>query len=385
MAVQSLNRVEIDLAAVQANYRAVCDTVGPGVRVMAVVKADAYGHGMVAVAQALRACGASTFGVAEVEEGVALRRAGITGDIVVLLGGPAAAVPEMLEHRLTPVVFDRESLAALSDQARARNGIVEVHLKVDVGMGRLGIMPGEVEGFVQELHSLPGLRLTGVLSHLPAADDSGAVARTATQLDRFQQVLAGLAQENVPVPLTHIANSAGLLYHHSARLDMVRPGISLYGCYPDGINGAGRDLRPLLRPVMRFATRVLQIKTVPADSGISYGHTFVTERPTRLAVLPVGYDDGYLRSLSNRAQVLVRGQRAPVRGRVCMNACMVDITDLEGGEEIRPGEEVVLMGQQGQEEISADEIAGWMGTISYEVLCLFGSRNRRVYLEPETG
>ncbi|MCF6289966.1 MAG: alanine racemase [Desulfobacterales bacterium] len=376
----ALNRVEIDLAALAANYAVVRETVGSGVRVMAVVKADAYGHGMVRVARTLAAAGARTFGVAEVEEGMALRGAGVPGEIVVLLGGPLESVAEMVGNQLTPVVFDIDTLAELSQRARALDAVLDVHLKVDVGMGRLGIMPAEVQGFVRQLTALPGLRLTGVLSHLPAADDPAADQNTSTQLRCFQEVLAGLEQKNGVGPVTHIANSAALLYHQPARLDMVRPGISLYGYYPDGAAGIGAATVKL-RPVMRFKTRVLQVKEVPAGAGISYGHTFVTRRPTRLAVLPVGYDDGYLRRLSNRAQVLIHGQRAPVRGRVCMNACMVDITDLDDAAAVRPGDEVVLIGPQGGELISADELAGWLETISYEVLCLIGSRNQRFYSE----
>lgn len=376
----ALNRVVIDLAALAANYGVVQETVGSGVRVMAVVKADAYGHGMVRVARTLAAAGARTFGVAEVEEGMALRGAGISGEIVVLLGGPLESVAEMVRNQLTPVVFDINALAELSQRARALDAVLDVHLKVDVGMGRLGIMPDEVEGFVRQLTALPGLRLTGVLSHLPAADDPAADQSTSAQLTRFQEVLAGLGEKNGTGPVTHIANSAALLYHHSARLDMVRPGISLYGYYPDGVTGITASTARL-QPVMQFKTRVLQVKEVPAGTGLSYGHTFVTDRSTRLAVLPVGYDDGYLRKLSNRAQVLIHGQRAPVRGRVCMNACMVDITDLDDAATVRPGDEVVLMGQQGRESIIADELADWLETISYEVLCLIGSRNQRFYSE----
>ncbi len=376
----SYNTVHVDLVALQANYRAIQAEVGPAVRVMAVVKADAYGHGQVEVAQALASAGADTFAVAEVEEGIALRDAGITGRIIILLGAPDEAAAEVVGHRLTPVLFDEARLDPLAREARGQSTVLDVHLKIDVGMGRLGILPDQVEAFVDRIDALPSLRLAGVLSHLPSADVPEAVESTQRQIAFFTTVLARIKEKKGGESISHMANSAGMLYHPQALFDMVRPGISLYGCYPDGTVGAAHSPPlPRLQPVMSFSTRVLQVKTVPAGFGISYGHTFVTSRPTRIAVLPVGYDDGYLRRLSNRAEVLIRGQRAPIIGRVCMNACMVDITDLAEADLVRSGDEVVLMGRQGGQEITADEMAGWLETINYEVLCLFGSRNRREY------
>jgi alanine racemase len=190
-------------------------------------------------------------------------------------------------------------------------------------------------------------------------------------------------QQQAGRPLAHIANSAALANNYGTHLDMVRPGISLYGCYPEGLDTDSSPLR--LRPVMGFKTRVLQIKEVEAGYGISYGHIFVTKRKSRIAVLPVGYDDGYLRRLSNRAEVLIHGQRAPVCGRVCMNACMVDITDLTGTDSVRAGDEVVLLGRQQEEEITAEQVAEWLETITYEVFCLFGGKNKRVYLPAADG
>jgi len=378
MTADSFNAVEIDLAALRENYANIQAVAGAGVRVMAVVKADAYGHGMVAAARSLWEAGARTFGVAEIEEGIALRQAGVGGEIVILLGILPAAAPEIVRHDLTPVLFDLETVAELSRRAVAAQKEVDVHLKVDVGMGRLGIAPEQAVVFASAIAGLPGLRLAGLLSHLPMADQPEAAAATAGQLALFNRVLAQVAALAPADRFVHIANSAGLLYHPASRFNMVRAGISLYGCYPDGaaVPVAGR---PVLRPVMRFVSRVLQVKELPAGAGISYGHTFVTSRPTRLAVLPVGYDDGYLRRLSNRAVVLIRGQRMPICGRVCMNACMADITDLPDAATVKPGDEVVLMGCQGDEEIDADQVAAWLETISYEVLCLFGNRNRRIY------
>lgn len=376
----SLNTVEINLAALRSNYLEIRRLLGARVQVMAIVKSDAYGHGLVEAARALAAAGACVFGVAEVEEGVRLRQAGLNGEIVVLLGAPPDSFGDVVRYGLTPVVFDRGNLKGLAAEAERRNSRVRVHLKVDVGMGRLGIMPGEVFSFAEEINRLAGLHLAGVLSHLPVADELDSAGTTMAQLRHFEEIIVRLAKLQPDGRVCHVANSAGLLNFAASHLDMVRPGITLYGCHPGGGNGFSTSLTPVnLIPVMSFKTRVLQVKEVPADTGLSYGHTFVTKRQTRLAVLPVGYDDGYLRRLSNRAEVLIHGRRVPVCGRVCMNACLADVTELPAT--VRPGDEVVLLGRQQEAQIGAAEVAGWLETISYEVLCLFGGRNRRVYVD----
>jgi alanine racemase len=375
----SYNRVEIDLSALQANFQGIRKTVGQQINIMAVVKSDAYGHGQVECAQALYSVGARTFAVAEVWEGVKLRRAGLEGDIVVLLGGSQELYADIIRHKLTPVVFDVDFLTGLSDAAARMKMEVKVHLKVDVGMGRIGIMPDEVESYISLIKRLPGISLSGMLSHFPVADEIDSLETTHTQLAQFKNVLADLKSKESGKIVSHIANSAALIYFPKSHLDMVRPGISLYGCYPDASPTRAKTAVPILelQPVMSFKTRVIQIKEMGPGCGISYGHTFVTRRKSRIAVLPVGYADGYLRILSNRAQVLIGGRRAPVCGRVCMNATLVDVTDLPP---VHTGDEVVLLGQQGDERITADEVAQWMETISYEVLCLFGSFNERFYV-----
>lgn len=375
----SCNRVEIDLSALQQNFQSIQSAVGQQVRVMAVVKSDAYGHGLVPCAQALYLAGARTFGVAEVWEGVALRRAGVQGEIVILLGGSAETYGEIINYNLTPVVYDVHFIAGLSREAAGRNAAVTVHLKVDVGMGRLGVLPAEVETYVPLINRLPGISLSGLLSHLPVADAAGETEKTREQLSCFRNVLAQLKSKKAGPVVAHIANSAALIYFPDTRLDMIRPGISLYGYFPDASPARAKSAAPALhlQPVMSFKTTVAQIKELDAGCGISYGHTFVTRRKSRIAVLPVGYADGYSRKLSNRADVLVGGRRAPVCGRVCMNATMVDITDLPP---VQAGDEVVLLGRQGDAVILADEIAQWMETISYEVVCLLGTCNERVYI-----
>jgi len=369
--------VEIDRAALRHNFRQVRKLVGPAVGILAVVKADAYGHGLVPAAQAFAEAGATSFGVAEVEEGVQLRQAGITGQIVVMLGVDRQGAVEAVAHDLTPVVYTLEALEALAAQAAKSGCRKEVQIKVDVGMGRLGLLPHEIEPFLTALRRFPSLHLSGIVSHFPKADVEGD-ATTEKQYGLFQDLLTRV-QDGGGERINHIANSATLMRYPQMRCDLVRPGISLYGCYPADWLRQASELD--LRPVMRFVTTVLQVKEVPAGQGISYGHRYVTERPTRLAVLPVGYDDGYLRRMAGKAEVLLAGQRAPVRGMICMNACMADVTEIPG---VKAGDEAVLLGRQGAGEIRAEEIARWSDTINYEILCLFGSCNRQVYVDSES-
>lgn len=376
MGTPSWNKVEVDRAALRHNFRQVRKLIGPTVDILAVVKADAYGHGLVPAAQAFAEAGATSFGVAEVEEGVLLRQAGITGQIVVMLGIDRHGAAEAVAHDLTPVVYTLEALEALAAQAAKGGCRKGVQLKVDVGMGRLGLLPHEIEPFLAALRRFPSLYLAGVASHFPKADVEGDAA-TEEQYARFLELLTRV-QDTGEGRISHIANSATLLRYPEMRCDLVRPGISLYGCYP--ADWLQRASALDLRPAMRFSTTVLQVKEVPAGQGISYGHRYVTERPTRLAVLPVGYDDGYLRRMAGKAEVLVAGKRAPVRGMICMNACMADVTEIPG---VKVGDEAVLLGCQGGGEIRAEEIARWSDTINYEILCLFGSCNRQVYRDSE--
>ncbi|MDG4474760.1 alanine racemase [Thiovibrio frasassiensis] len=368
--------MEIDRAALRHNFRQVRKLVGPSLGILAVVKADAYGHGLIPAAQAFAEAGATAFGVAEIEEGVRLRQAGITGQIVVMLGVDRQGAAEAVAHALTPVVYTLDALEALGAQAAKAGCLQGVQIKVDVGMGRLGLLPHELEPFLAALRRFPKLYLSGIASHFPKADVEGD-GLTEKQYGLFQELLTRV-QGDGQGRINHIANSATLLRYPGMRCDMVRPGISLYGCYPADWLSQASALE--LKPAMRFTTRVLQVKEIPAGQGISYGHRYVTEHSTRLAVLPVGYDDGYLRRMAGKAEVLLSGQRAPVRGMICMNACMADVTDIPG---VKAGDEAVLLGGQGAGEIRAEEIARWSDTINYEILCLFGSCNRQVHVDSE--
>lgn len=375
MSSQSFNQIEISRSALGHNYKLLKEFAREGSKLLAMVKADAYGHGMVESAKVFQEAGCYDFGVAEISEGVTLRESSIEGNIFVFLGFDIYDASLFFTHDLTPIIYDIESAHILSNEALSHNREMVVHVKVDCGMTRLGIMPHELEEFVAVLHTLPGIKYGGLASHFPRADEPES-SHTREQFIRFEHL--GGSGRKIPELVTHTANSGGLLYFPDSSCGMVRAGITLYGYYPDGAKGEQRATGEKLKPAMRFKTKVLQVKSVGPGVGVSYGHTYVTDKETTIAVLPVGYEDGLSRSLSNRGEVLVRGRRAPIIGRICMNLTMIDVTDIDG---VSPGDEVVILGSQLGETISGDEIAEMMGTISYEVLCLFGNNNQRTYVE----
>ena len=374
--MESLNRVTISRSALAHNFD-LCRGQAGSAGVMAMVKADGYGHGMIECARLFAARGAVAFGVAEAVEGATLRRAGCDRPIFVLAGVVPQTAAGIVEHRLTPVVVDAAILPELSRAAVAQGVELPIHLKVDAGMGRQGTLPAAFSELAKVARSLPGLRVEGVMAHFPMSEER-ASANSAEVLAAFRRAAAGIVGLVGNRCCLHLANSGGLFYVAGARLDMVRLGISLYGYYPDGAAGREAAAGPLLRPVMGCTTSVIQVRQLPAGAGLGYNHLSTTTRPTTVAVLPVGYEDGYLRVLSNRAEVLLHGRRAPVIGRISMNLTLVDATGIDG---VRVGDEAVLLGRQGEEEITADELAGWMETISYEVLCLFGNLNHRVLVD----
>jgi len=337
------------------------------------VKGDGYGHGMVEAAGAFFEAGCRTFGVAELCEGVKLRQAGLEGEIFVMVGFLPEQAGHFFTSELTPVVFSSEAIHLLSDTAVALGREIGVHLKLDCGMSRLGVMPEEIDGFASLIRTLPGIRLAGLLSHFPEADNTNSPG-TAQAFAVFSEACGRLSHEFTGI--RHIANSGAVLNFPETVCDMGRSGIALYGYSPDGRAGNAGSGGARLRPAMTFSTRIAMVKEVPAGSGISYGRTYVTTRHTRLAVLPVGYEDGYPRCLSGSGEVLIHGRKVPLLGRICMNLCMADITDVEG---VRAGDEAVLLGEQGDEKITADEIAAKAGTISYEILCMLGNNNERIY------
>lgn len=355
--------VEINLDNLVFNLNLIRERIG-GRAVFPVVKADAYGHGAVEVSRRLVSCGVETLAVAYISEAVELRKAGIEADLIVLFDPEAAE--EVLRYRLTPVVNSMETARGLSSLAVRLKGEIGIHINVDTGMGRLGFSAAEVVSSLAEIASLEGIRITGLMSHFSDADLSDRTV-AAGQVERFSEIRACVEEMGIR-PLCHIANSAAVVAFPESYLDAVRPGLLLYGCNPYS--------PAKVRPLMSVKTRLLDIRRIGKGMSVSYGRTFVAMRDTVVGVLPVGYADGLIRAASNNAEVVVRGQRAPVIGRVCMDLTMIDLTDIAGVEE---GDEVVIVGSQGGESVSVEELAARSGTIAYEILTSIGSRNRRVY------
>lgn len=363
---------EVDLAAVRANTRALLDLAAPAA-LLAVVKADAYGHGAVPVARAALDAGASWLGVALVEEGVALRDAGIDAPVLVLSEPAPAAAPTVVAHRLTTVVYTATGIEALAKAVAESGGEapLPVHLKVDTGMHRVGCSPDDALPLVGAIDARPELALGGVCTHFAVADDPDD-PYTARQLERFDAFLVALSASGRPRPIVHAANSAALLAHPSSCYDLVRCGIALYGVPPaPGLAG-----RVALAPALSLRARVSHVKTLPAGERLSYGLRYELSRDSRIATVPVGYADGVPRNLALAGgQALIRGRRHPIAGSVTMDQLMVDV----GEAEAEVGDEVVLLGRQGDEVITADEWAERLGTIAYEVVTGIGPRVPRRY------
>ncbi len=361
----------IDHAALRWNLSQVRSKVGPRVKILCMVKANGYGHGAVEISQTLVRSGADAFGVATLEEAVQLREAGIVVPVIVLAGVFPDQLDTFVNYKLTPVIHDHTSLKRLESEAIRHRVQLGVHLKIDTGMGRLGFMPADADQWIPELKKLRSLELEGIFSHFSHAENVEG-DYTKKQLETFHRVLAQLRTANLAPGLIHFANSAATITLPAAYFDMVRPGLMLYGIYPSP--AMARQIA--LKPVLAWRTSILQLKKVPAGTSISYGQTFVTQRQSVIATLPLGYADGYPRLLSNRGETLVGDQRAPIAGRVCMDLTMIDVTDIRN---VRQGDEVVLLGRQGAAEISADELASWVNTISYEILTSIGARVPRVH------
>ena len=362
--------VDIDLAALRRNFQLIRRIIPKDMPVLAVVKANAYGHGAVEVSRILMEEGADLLGVATVEEGKELRRCGIGGRVLIMGRMVGAEADQALRWHLELTVPHMSLAEDISEAAQRRGTTVKVHLKTDTGMTRLGVPWQEAAESAARIQDLPGLDLVGVYTHFANADlaDTGV---TDTQIQRFQEVRRALAEAGLDEGLCHMANSAAILTARSPEDIGVRPGIMIYGSSP-----SASLLREEMAPILTWRCRVIQVKTVPEGTGISYGHDFVTRQATTVATISVGYADGYPRSLTNRGRVLIRGQRAPVLGRVTMDMTMVDVTDIDG---VKPGDEVVIIGRQGEAAITADEVAEQAGTINYEIYCGISQRVPRFY------
>jgi alanine racemase len=374
--------LEIDLDAIVENTRLIGALLPAGAKVQPIVKADAYGHGAVAVARALVASGIESLGVATFDEGLELRQAGVEVPITVLFPIPAEMAPAALRLRLSITAGDRElferTLAALSSAGDLPpEQRLAVHLELETGLGRGGVEPEDAAATARRIEECAQTRLAGLWTHLQAAGDR---AITSAQESRFG-VAAGLIEgAGVAVPMRHVSASGGILAATAEGYDTARIGISTYGLVPDGVEPAAsaRAGAAGLRPAMALRARPVRVARLPAGWGVSYGPTFKTSRPSVIATLPVGYADGWPRSLSNRAQVLVRGQRVPQVGTIAMDALMVDVTELTG-RPVTIDDEFTLIGRQGDDEIGARDVALWGNTISYEVVSAMSGRLPRVY------
>ncbi len=370
----------VDLDSIAGNMKQVKKIVRPGCRIMAVVKADAYGHGAKYAARELNRSGADWFGVSNIDEAVSLRRDGIFKPILIFGVTPVEYARELCEYSITQAVFSYSYAKELSEAAHSQGVTVEAHVKVDTGMGRLGFCVNE--DFVKDtadeivkLYTMPNIKYTGIFTHFSCADEKAeeSVKYTKMQFRRFKMITEELRSRGFEIGLRHCCNSAATMMYPEMQMDMVRPGVILYGLSPS----ADCDNMLELSPAMQLKCVVSQIKTVPTGTSISYGRTYISQSERRIASVTIGYADGYHRILSNRARMLVHGEYAPVVGRVCMDQLMLDVTDIDGVSE---GDEVTIFGSDGKNTLSADEMACLTNSINYEVVCLIGKRVPRIYL-----
>ncbi len=378
-----LHRVwaNVHLDALEHNIRLLQGYLSDGCRLMGVVKADAYGHGAVAVARRMAACGVDYFAVSNLDEAIELRRADLTQPILILSYTPACEAVRLAEYGVTQAIVSKqhgEELAAAAEQAGVE---ITVHIKVDTGMSRVGFACHNIAaapataGEIAAVSRLGGLNVEGIFTHFASADEREDDGFTCEQFARFTAAIATAETLGVSFALRHCCNSAALVRYPEMHLDMVRPGIVQYGYYPDEWL---RTLLPDMRQVMELKTAVSHIKELPVGTAMSYNRTYVAARTTRVATVPIGYADGYARAMSNTAYMLVNGQRAPVVGRVCMDQCLLDITDIDG---VEVGTEVTVFGTDGDADLPIEQVARWADTISYEIVCRVSRRVPRRYLE----
>jgi alanine racemase len=366
--------IEVNLDAIVHNVRQFRQHLPAGTEIMAVVKANAYGHGAVQVARAALEAGASQLGVAFVDEGIELRQAGITAPILILGFTPEYAIADALKNGLAMTVYSEESLNAIEQEAARLETKARIHVKVDTGMGRLGLFPEEAYTFVQKALRFAHIQMDGLFTHYATADEEDKTY--ALQQERqFARLVDRLARDGIEIPFVHIANSAGALELPDRVYRMARIGISLYGLYPSAeVNH--QVVR--LKPALTLKTKIVELKRPPAGFGISYGKTYTVSGNEWIAVVSIGYADGVNRHLSNRGHALVRGKKVPIVGRVCMDQMMLNVTE---AMPVKLGDEVVIYGEQQGEAITVDEVAKQLGTINYEVTCMLSHRIPRLYLK----
>ncbi len=354
--------LEINLDAIAHNVKKIRQIVGKNTQIIAVVKANAYGHGAIEVSETLLKNGVTMLGVGVIEEGVVLREAGIKAPILVCGLTINDQLESLVMYNLTATACKLKTIQTLSRIASKKKKKVRVHIKIDTGMGRLGIPSEDTLNFVKEIGKMKNIEIEGIFTHFAATNEEDG-NYTRKQFEKYKKALLELERERINIPLKHVANSTAILNSSRFHLNAVRPGIIVYGLFPS----PKTKQIVQLRPAAEFKTKIIFLKEVSAGKSIGYGKTYTTTRPTRIATLPVGYADGYSWLLSNKGEVLVRGERAPIIGRICMDLCMIDVTHIEG---VEIGDEVVLWGKQGSGMVSAEEIAQRIGSIVYEVICM---------------
>lgn len=362
---------EIDLAALVHNFKEIKKRVGPEVGVIAVVKAEGYGHGIVQVSRVLEEEGVNYLGVTSPSEAFLLRKEGVKSPILILGPTMLEEASEIIEKDITQTICTREIALALAEECKKLKKRLKVHIGVDTGMGRTGVPHERVLKLIREVIKIPELEVEGIFTHFSTADEEDK-SFTKEQIRRFKRVLKELEEEGINVPLKHAANSAGVLDFPESYFNMVRPGLALYGIYPSEY--VSRSLS--LHPVMSLKSKVIYLKRVLKGTTISYGKTYVTNKNTTIAILPIGYEDGYNRLLSNQGEVIIKGKRVRIAGRVCMDQMILDVGKIP---DVKVGDEAVLIGKQGGERVSVEEIAKKVNTVPHEVVCRIAERVSRIY------
>lgn len=364
---------EVDLDAIAHNMREIRKITNPSSQIMAVVKADAYGHGFLEVTRTLLENGADRLAVAVLQEGKQLRSRGVTVPILILGASGNDSIEDLINFDITPSVFTYEFAKALSYEAERKEKVTKIHIKIDTGMSRIGYLAGddneEIADEIIKISRLPYIEIEGIFSHFAASDEYDA-SYTHLQFDRFTDVCQRLESKGLNIPIKHICNSAGIMMYPEMHLDMVRPGVILYGMYPsDEVDKSRLDLIP----AMTLKSTVTHVKEVEAGRGVSYGREYITNGVTKIATVPIGYADGYLRRLAKEGKMIVNGVKVPIIGRICMDQCMIDVTNVNNTDR---GDEVIIFGREG---VTIDDLAKWLDTINYEVACVIGKRIPRIY------
>ncbi len=360
---------QINLKNLEYNFNQVKSLLSPEIKILVTVKADAYGHGLIAVSKRLSAAKVDYLGVASIDEGILLRKAGIKIPILLLGLILKKDIQPLFNYQLTPTVCDEELAAAINAKAGKLKKKIALHIKVDTGMGRIGVLHNDAFNLVKKIHMLKNVEIEGIFTHFAFADINRKF--TDYQINLFNKLVIDLNKRGIVIPLVHAANSIGLINYQHSHFTMVRPGLVIYGLHPK------EHLSIKLKPVLSLKTRIVFIKRAAKGSGISYGCTYITKRPTNIVTLPIGYGDGYPRNLSNLAPLLIAGRRFRIAGRICMDQIMSDL----GSFKPKVGDEVVLIGRQGKQKVTAEELADLSGTIPYEIVCGLGSRIPRVYIQ----